>query len=328
MACGIESIRSWPDNLLPPAHPHNPLCQSSSRHAPCSAVYACEIGETQHGRIACATAHERLALTQVDKATKEYWSQLWQDSPGVRESGAAGDSYLDGLLRQFFGEHLGNMPSGASLIEVGCGNSVWLPYFAQQHGCRVAGIDYSEAGCQSARAILQRECVEGSVHCADVFAPPPELFRRFDVVVSTGVIEHFAETVSIVQAIAKLARPGGLVLTTIPNLAGWLGTVQRRLDRDVYEKHIPLCCEDVRAAHEQAGLIVRRCTYIGTLDFHMCNLNATDVHSVAGQSKRFALHGLMALSRVLWWGEKKFGAISPNRRTASGVVCAAYLPVR
>jgi cyclopropane fatty-acyl-phospholipid synthase-like methyltransferase len=267
-------------------------------------------------------------LTQVDKATREYWSQLWQHSPRVPEPADAGATYLNELLRQFFGEHLSHVPSGSSLIEVGCGNSAWLPHFAQHHGCRVAGIDYSEAGCESARAILQRECVEGSVYCADVFAPPPELFRRFDVVVSTGVIEHFAETVSIVQAIAKLARPGGLVLTTIPNLAGWLGTVQRRLDRHVYEKHIPLRCEDVRAAHEQAGLMVLRCAYIGTLDFHMCNLNATDVHSAVGQSKRLALHALMALSRVLWWGEKKFGAISPNRLTASGVVCAACLPAR
>ena len=41
------------------------------------------------------------------------------------------------------------------MLEIGCGASAWLVYFAKEFGYRVEGIDYSELGCELARENLR-----------------------------------------------------------------------------------------------------------------------------------------------------------------------------
>ena len=79
------------------------------------------------------------------------------------------------------------------LLEVGCGNSIWLPYFAKQFGFLVSGLDYSEEGCRTSREMLAEAGVRGMIRCADVFARPDDMRNRYDVIVSVGVVEHFQE---------------------------------------------------------------------------------------------------------------------------------------
>src|SRR5687768_8887760 len=52
-------------------------------------------------------------------------------------------------LRQF------GLGPGSRLLEVGCGGSIWLPYFAREHGFEVTGLDYSEQGCAAAEHVLK-----------------------------------------------------------------------------------------------------------------------------------------------------------------------------
>jgi cyclopropane fatty-acyl-phospholipid synthase-like methyltransferase len=201
---------------------------------------------------------------------------------------------------------------GKRLLEAGCGGSGWLPYFAQRWGFRVSGIDYSSAGCASAESLARRAGVEAEIVCADFFAPPEQFVGAFDAVVSMGVVEHFADTAAALNALARLLRPGGVLVTEVPNMAGFNGTLQKLLRRSVYDIHVPLDARALAAAHEAAGLRLIECRYL--MSFNLGVVNAG----------RFSFV-LAALSRVAWLLERLTGRWPATRALSPYVFAVAEL---
>src|SRR3982751_593399 len=101
----------------------------------------------------------------MDKAGKEFWDAAWaaRHVPAQIEALQHGaNRYVhrrfDGFFRRLFS---GVETDQSRLLEIGCARSLWLPYFAREFGFEVAGIDYSEIGCEQEREILSRAGVEG-----------------------------------------------------------------------------------------------------------------------------------------------------------------------
>jgi len=56
--------------------------------------------------------------------------------------------------------------------------------------------------------------------CGELFGPPPWMQEMFDIVMSWGVIEHFEDTAGCLQACSRFLKPGGTMITVIPNMCG------------------------------------------------------------------------------------------------------------
>jgi 2-polyprenyl-3-methyl-5-hydroxy-6-metoxy-1,4-benzoquinol methylase len=257
------------------------------------------------------------------KADRAYWDALWE---AERESPARAlpqFGYPERTLAGFFRGWLSDLPAdGRSLLEVGCARSSWLPYFAREHGLTVAGLDYSPVGCEQARRVLHESGVQAQVHCADLFTPPEELQRAFGVVVSMGVVEHFLDTRGAVAAIARFARPGGLVITTIPNLSGAVGLFQKVLNRPVYDKHVPLDAHQLRAAHEEAGLRVLECRYFLSTSFGVTSLDGLEP-GASKLAKRILLAALRRTSQAVWTMEQHVRPLPATQALSPYIVCVA-----
>jgi 2-polyprenyl-3-methyl-5-hydroxy-6-metoxy-1,4-benzoquinol methylase len=106
-----------------------------------------------------------------------------------------------------------------------------LAWTAQRLKAVVGGLDYSEDGMRSARALFQRMNIDADLRCEDMFATTFAP-ASFDVVFSAGVIEHFDDARPIVQSHVELVKPGGVAMIAIPNYGGWFGRVQGRLHPD------------------------------------------------------------------------------------------------
>ncbi len=257
----------------------------------------------------------------TDKATEAYWNSIWARSD-VRRSAphAKGlEEFQARIFYDFFRQLFGPMDArGKKLLEVGCARSFFLPYLAKEYGFEVSGLDYSPLGCELEREILQELQVSGEIFCANLFSPPQELPGKFDVVMSFGVVEHFTDTADVLGAIARFLKPGGLMLTSIPNLAGIIGAAQKRLSASVYDKHVPLNREALRKAHEDCGLQVLDSTYYGPLDFGICVLDSQPSAGAANLLKilRYGSAAWMLL-------ESKLGRFPANRLTASFIFCTA-----
>jgi len=263
----------------------------------------------------------------MDKAGKKYWEDSWAgadlpaplDPRDMRLKNRV-NRLFHGRFSRLFG---GKLPAGARLLEVGCAKSAWLPYFSKEFGFRVAGLDYSPAGCELARQVLRRSGVEGEIACADLFSPPGAMAAAFDAAVSFGVAEHFDDTAACVKAVAYFVKPGGLVITSVPNLTGWIGAVQKLVNRPVYDIHRLLSPAALRAAHEAAGLEVLECGYFISADFGVNNLTGVRTGTASWLLKKVLLGLLARASMLLWFFEEAIGALPANRLSSPYVVCVA-----
>lgn len=265
--------------------------------------------------------------TVKDKAGKEFWDGMWEETevaeaadprqPGLKNLFAR---RMDELFREVFA---GVKTEGKTFLELGCGTSVWLPYFAREFGFKVSGIDYSEIGCRQEQQILQKAGIVGEVVCADFFNPPARLLEKFDYVYSGGVVEHFTPTEDCLTAFAAFLKPGGTMITTIPNMTGAVGRLQKFASRSVYDIHVLLTDETLRIAHEKAGLEIVSCGYFLSTGFGLGNTSGLDQTALTVRVKNQILKCLGRLSVLIWLAEDKIGKFPTTKMFSPYVVCIA-----
>ncbi len=69
----------------------------------------------------------------------------------------------------------------------------------------------------------------------DIFSFNPS--EKYDVVMSAGLIEHFADLPAIVERHGLCLHEGGKLIICVPNFLGLNGLLQKLLDRNNYEAH-------------------------------------------------------------------------------------------
>lgn len=220
------------------------------------------------------------------------------------------------LFREVFSD---GPVAGKQLLEAGAARSKWLPYFAEQYGLKVSGIDYSAVGCEQAKQLLDRAGVTGNIVEADFDSPPEELISAFDFVVSFGVVEHFTDTAEIVRSLAKFLAPGGVMITSIPNFTGVAGPVQKKVCRSIYDVHVPLDADQLGRAHLDAGLEVLSCDYLMSGGF-------TNVNTSCHESSRYYLAVLaawVAASLPFFLVDKLRIPLPPSQLLSPYIVCIA-----
>ncbi len=206
-------------------------------------------------------------------------------------------------------------------LEIGCAQSRWLPYFAQEWGYEVAGLDYSELGCAQSRALLAREGVSGEVLRQDMFHPDSRLLEAFDFVLSNGVVEHFEDTKVALAQMAAFLKPGGLVLTIVPNFTGWLGTLQSLVSKDSSLSIASSTERNWSAAHVEAGLSLQFCDYLASLHFSVVNPGGS-----GGDWRQTCFFKGLKAATVLTRCLNQLWPMPVDQRTAGFIVCIAQKP--
>jgi SAM-dependent methyltransferase len=232
----------------------------------------------------------------VDKAGKVYWDRVWGTvpAPDAFDPEGRGCAYRrDREFARLFADALAGLPANSVVLEAGAADSSVLPYFAKL-GHRIVGVDYSEIGCERLRRRLG--AFAGEAICCDIFTPPLSVLHRADLVLSIGLVEHFTETSDCIAALARLLRPGGKLLTIIPNMQGVVGLLQRLIAPSVYKMHVPLSPGDLREAHQRAGLKVERAEYLMATNFRVINYNEPEGGRLANAARWIAVASCGRLS--------------------------------
>jgi 2-polyprenyl-3-methyl-5-hydroxy-6-metoxy-1,4-benzoquinol methylase len=266
----------------------------------------------------------------MDKAGQKYWNDSWASSDipeVVNPSDWRLKNYVNRRFHQLFLRLFDKSKAPSMrLLEIGCAKSAWLPYFAKEFGFTVSGIDYSPVGCQMAKKVLEAHRVEAEVVCADFFTPPENMLGAFDVVVSVGVVEHFDDTAACLTAVSLFLKPGGMLVTNIPNMVGWIGAVQKSVNKPVYDIHQLLDPPQLVNAHELAGLVVIECNYFLSTSFGVCNLVGVSTSNFVGFLKKVFLGVLSRMSMIVWLIEERVGDFPPRKFASPYVNCIARKP--
>jgi 2-polyprenyl-3-methyl-5-hydroxy-6-metoxy-1,4-benzoquinol methylase len=112
---------------------------------------------------------------------------------------------------------LANMfPGEATVLDVGFGEGYFLEQ-AQKRGLKPFGVDRDPRFVESARDLGYEACVASATELLAAVDGP------FDGVVAQHLIEHLTppDAERFLQDVAKLVRPGGLLVIVTPNFRDW-----------------------------------------------------------------------------------------------------------
>jgi 2-polyprenyl-3-methyl-5-hydroxy-6-metoxy-1,4-benzoquinol methylase len=258
-----------------------------------------------------------------DMAGRDYWDDAWADRSlvvPIDPRDLSLRNYVNLRLHSIFERILGTRREGLKLLEIGCAGSAWLPYFAREYGFEVTGIDYSEVGCQQAREVLERAGVTGNVLQNDMFDVPDFMKHAFDVVITFGVIEHFADTASCMRTLTSYCKPGGVVISVIPNLQGISGLLQKSMNKEVFSLHKVLSAEELNRYCFEAELQPILSEHLPFFNPGAANLGFTHPHTMVEFVKVCIRKALTAIAMCIWAAEKVTHPVAGNRFTSSSIV--------
>jgi SAM-dependent methyltransferase len=240
---------------------------------------------------------------------RRYWDHLWTHSdegaaqaPGIS---VVRDQHQAHLAR-LFAERLA---PGRRFLEIGAGGSAWPAWVAAHLGAEAWGIDFSRPGLELAARAAKALAVETRLVEGDLFDRDALPAAAFDVVYSGGFVEHFTDAQPVMERLGELVAPGGVVVTTVPNLGGINGLLQRLVDADCFARHVVFTPAGLDEAHAAGGLVpVAPAEFFGVFDPGSVNF--------VRQAARLPPFGL----RILWAG------LSLGRRSAERLAGSLGLP--
>jgi len=105
----------------------------------------------------------------------------------------------------------------ARILELGCGNGATGALALQDGKCGTyVGIEMFEPMAREAEKVLS------AVHIGDVQSMKlPYEPASFDVLICSEVLEHLMDPDAVLADLAKLVKPGGMVLASSPNISHW-----------------------------------------------------------------------------------------------------------
>ena len=102
------------------------------------------------------------------------------------------------------------------VVDIGCGGGILAESMAKM-GASVTGIDMAEASLEVARLHGLESGVSVDYQCITAEALANQAQGEYDVVTCMEMLEHVPEPASVVQACAKLVKPGGHVFFSTLN---------------------------------------------------------------------------------------------------------------
>ena len=158
------------------------------------------------------------------KTTRGHWDEAWAAPPQWK---LPSPLYITTLnMQRLLRPHV---RPGMQVLELGCAPGKILAWVASALGAQVSGLDYSERGITWSRTLFDALELRADLRAEDVFNTTFAA-ATFDLVYSSGLIEHFDDPREIVRTHVELTKPGAKAIIAIPDYGGLYGRLQRWFD--------------------------------------------------------------------------------------------------
>jgi 2-polyprenyl-3-methyl-5-hydroxy-6-metoxy-1,4-benzoquinol methylase len=145
--------------------------------------------------LSCIEIHEKWWKTYLDAENQRFFERLY-----------------DTIVRAYPPAH------GATLLDAGCGNGIHAIRLARR-GFMVRGVDCSESAVEAAQTAVHRLglCDQVQVERGNLLDLPFE-DRQFDYVYCWGVLMHIPEIERALAELARVVKPGGVLIIGESNM--------------------------------------------------------------------------------------------------------------
>jgi methionine biosynthesis protein MetW len=123
------------------------------------------------------------------------------------------------------------VPSGARVLDLGCGNGALLDYLQRYRGCAGYGVEIADANIQACMErgvnVIQLNLEEGLAMFADA---------SFDVVLQIDTLQHLRNAETMLR---ETVRVGKIGIVAFPNFAHWPNRLSVLRGRMPVTKRLP-----------------------------------------------------------------------------------------
>jgi ubiquinone/menaquinone biosynthesis C-methylase UbiE len=140
------------------------------------------------------------------------------------------------------------------LLDMGCGPGLFLAE-AQKMGWDVEGVEISEWAVRHAREKMNiKNISEGGLT-----ALPTITENSFDVITCFDLIEHLVEPHKLLEELARILKPGGLLVITTPWFGSWLSRVMGGRWFSIMPEHLHyFSCDSLQQLLGKSGFEVEK----------------------------------------------------------------------
>ena len=185
---------------------------------------------------------------------KSQWEERWSKT---KKNGLAFDPEQP-MFREthkILNKYLPKQKSG-KFLEVGAYPGKYLWYFYKYFGYEPWGVEYVESCARQAREMLDKEDIPAKIINGDFFNLKTKDYidgTGWDLVVSFGFVEHFDNPEVAIAKHLEVTQTGGVVVVSVPNHAGWNGSIMRFVDKEKWKQHNCMSLHDLVEAFNRAG---------------------------------------------------------------------------
>jgi len=156
-----------------------------------------------------------LSIDQTEIARFSSHAAEWWDPRGpLRPLHKLNPARLE-YIRDQVAAHFNCPLKGLSVLDIGCGGGLLCEPMARMGG-KVTGLDASNEAIEAAKAHADQSGVEIDYICGSA----EEMARgkkQYDVITALEILEHVADRASLLRAVGKLLKPGGLLILSTLN---------------------------------------------------------------------------------------------------------------
>jgi SAM-dependent methyltransferase len=169
--------------------------------------------------------------------TRQFWLDYWESKEGLVFEVPNNYPFV-GLL-----EKLVKQNGSKNLLEIG-GFPGYFSVWAKRH----LQLDSTLLDFVVHSKILNELEVANELEIGSIGVIEADLFnyqsqKKYDFVVSNGLIEHFLDTKNIIKKHVEQLNSGGILLITLPNFKSLNGWFQKNFDKENYDKHNVNCMD-------------------------------------------------------------------------------------
>lgn len=147
-----------------------------------------------------------LELAKFDRIASRWWDPEGEFKPLHQ---------INPLRLEYVERCLGGLP-GRRIVDVGCGGGLLSEAMAR-HGARVLGIDLAERSLEVAQLHALEKHIEIEYRLASVEDLAQSQPHEFDAVTCMELLEHVPNPALVINACARLLRPGGAAIFSTIN---------------------------------------------------------------------------------------------------------------
>ncbi len=200
--------------------------------------------------------------------SKEFWNTGWKSiSIPARYSY---DNYSNIVISDLFKKYISRHYK--TFLEIGGCPGRWADYFFNVFGMECDSMDYTFENLEVIKKNYKVLGIKGDAIFGDITRSEVWVEKKYDIVLSDGLIEHFINSDDVFRNHIRYLKEGGLLVVGVPNIKkSWFYNFFSKFDMKSYRGYRHIDRQELIKYAKDNGMEILYCSYAGVFNFGLIN---------------------------------------------------------